>query len=162
MRTKTKVVLTVSAFTLLGFMLNPNAPLGAMVWGHPPAEAEPPAGALLGLLMVIGLVESVAFGLGIAFLAFGHPLVRRLAARSVDARAAWLAIVWSLASWVPHTAMHMTNGSNMARLVAIEYMFHLTLVVAAAVLARFFLRVARAQPAARSEAGSVSAAYASG
>lgn len=150
MNSKTKTVLTVVAFTVLGFLLNPNAPLGAVVFGAPPSDgAEEPTGAQIGLLMAVGLVESIAFGLGAALLLLGGALVRRLAAVGIPARAAWLATVWGLMSWVPHTALHMTAGDDMARLIAIEYGFHVTLVVAAIFVARFLVDLSQSRSAAR-------------
>lgn len=135
---KTKVAVTVVAFALLGFLLNPNAPLGAAVFGAPSDEGPQPTGGQVAALMAVALLESVAFGLGAAFLLFGLPLVRHLVGRPGAARAAWLAVAWSLLSWVPHTALHQTAGADFAKLVAIEYAFHVTLVLAAASIAWVF------------------------
>src|SRR5687767_6763120 len=52
--------------TVLGFLLGGNAPLGNILW--PPAHSDvQPEGANLALLIVMGVVEAVAFGAGCAF-----------------------------------------------------------------------------------------------
>lgn len=133
---RTKVILVAIAFAIVGFLLNPNAPLGGMLFGAPPEGSGPsPSGAQIAALMVVALVESIAFGVGVALLAFGLPRARRLIPRAGLATAAWIAVVWLLVSWVPHTAMHQTAGRDFAKLVAIEYAFHVTLVAGGAILA---------------------------
>jgi hypothetical protein len=150
-----KVIATVVVFTVLGFLLSPQAPLGAAIWGAPPAGGEDPTGAQIGLLMFVALVESIAFGLGVAFLVFAFPALVRALDPGAPARIAHLAIAWGLVSWVPHSALHQTNGDNMARLIVIEYAFHVTLIVAAAALAWVLLRARdakRVSPGAKSPA----------
>lgn len=140
MSTKVKVIAVTLVLAVVGFMLNPNSPSGAAVWGAPAEADADPTGPQIGLLMFIVVVESLAFGLGVAFLAFGYPLVKRAGVSTGVALPAFLAIAWSLVSWVPHTAMHMTNApGNYGRLILIEYLFHLTLVVGALLVARYFL-----------------------
>lgn len=131
--------------TLLGLLLSPHAPLGGMLFGAPPAGGAEPTGAQLGALMLVAAVEAVAFGLGLAFLAYGLGAMERRLGSSGATRAAHLAIVWGLVSWVPHSAMHQTNGDDFARLVVIEYAFHVTLVLAAGVLAWALVRAPRAR-----------------
>lgn len=143
MPSKTVVIATVAAFTLLGLLLTPHAPLGSVLWGPMPEGGAQPTGGQIGALMLVALIECVAFGLGAAFLLFGFPTVRRLVPRAGLARAAWLAIGWSLVSWVPHTALHQTAGDDFAKLVGIEYAFHVTLVLGAAAVAWALVATAR-------------------
>jgi hypothetical protein len=133
--------------TVLGFLLMGNAPLGNLLW--PPAEGPDPEGANLALLMVIGGIEAIAFGLGITFLFFGLPYVQNLTmTRGAYATAIWLSITWMLANWVPHTSLHMNVGNilvpaDFGGLVAIEYGFHLTLIIAGGLLAHAAVRSSR-------------------
>ena len=48
--------------------------------------------------------------------------------------AMYMAIIWLLVSWWPHDHFHSQVGSDMWRLIRIEYAFHVTLILAAAVL----------------------------
>lgn len=156
-------VLAVAALgALLGFLLGGSAPLGSMLW--PPADGPRPEGANLVLLMGMAAVEATAFGIGVAFLAFGYPAVRRAVPSPGMAVAAHLSLAWLFVNWVPHTALHMAHGNiltpdDFTGLVAIEYGFHFTLILAAATLlvaGRQALR-ARGTPAASPKATSTAA-----
>lgn len=148
MNTTTKALLVAIPAAILGFALELNGPLGAALWPEPPAGPEP-AGAALGALMGMGVLEALAFGAGVAFLVFGWAVVQRAPGVSKGlATGAYLAIAWLFVNWVPHSAMHMTNAhDDFARLALIEYVFHFTLMLGGATLALFFLRVLRASPA---------------
>lgn len=132
---------------VVGFALQPNGPLGSLVW--PPVEGgTEPVGVQLPLLMAVGVWEALAFGAGVAFLVFGWPLVARSTVAPALARATHLAIAWGLVSWVPHTSMHISNhATDLGRLIVIEYVFHVTLVAAAAITAWFFVETLRARSA---------------
>lgn len=148
MNLKTKVVATVLVFTIVGFLLNPQTPLGAAVFGAPAEEvagAAPPPSWAIPALIVVTLVQALAFGGGFAFLFFGKPFLARLGASAGLTTAAHLTVVWWLVSWVPHGAMHMTAGADLAKLVVVEYLFHVTLVASAASLAMYLVRVAEAR-----------------
>lgn len=146
MQTKAKVILTVVVFTLVGFLIQSNAPVGAMLW--PPAADLPEAtGAQLPLFLLYGLIAAVGFGLAVAFLVWGRPLVARLGLSKGLSTAAHLSIVWVLGNWVIHDSLHIANGHNLWGLIAIEYAFHGTLIVAGAILAWTMVAVARKQAA---------------
>lgn len=111
-------------------------------WPIPPTAPQPP-GNVLPLFIVLSLIESLSFGLGVAFLIFGRPLMVRMAGSQSLATAAYLAIAFLLVNWWPHDNLHrMTNG-DWSRLVLVEYGFHLPLMLAGAVLAWFFVSLAR-------------------
>lgn len=139
--------------TVLGFLLMGNAPLGKALWppSHGPAEPE---GTNLVLLMAIGAIEAVSFGLGACVLVFGLRHARNLTGTTGPlATAVWLSVTWLLVNWVPHTALHMNVGNLMTPedfggLVAIEYGFHLTLIMAGTVLMYTLFRVRQGVPAA--------------
>lgn len=134
--------------TVLGFLLMGQAPLGNILWAPEDNPVEP-EGANLILLMVIGGIEALAFGLGVTFLVFGRKHVQNLTmTRGGYATAVWLSISWLLVNWVPHTSLHMQVGNITAQsdytgLVAIEYGFHLTLIIAGALLAHACYRTTR-------------------
>lgn len=148
MVSKGKVIGVIVAGAIVGFLLQGTSPVGGMIW--PPAEGGPsPEGAQLPLLIVVGIIEATAFGAGVAFLAFGREHLRNAPVSSGLATAAYLAIAWGLVSWVPHTSLHISIGPNFWALIGIEYAFHVTLVLSAAVLAWFFVEVVRAPATAK-------------
>jgi hypothetical protein len=115
-------------------------------WPISPTAPQPP-GTVLPLFVALSLVESLSLGLGVAFLIFGRPLVSRLGGSPGLTTAAYVAIAFLLLNWWPHDNMHrMTNG-DWSRVVLVEYAFHLPLMLAGAVLAWFFVSLARRKPA---------------
>ena len=124
--------------------------LGQVIWPPTPGELPTPSGAQLPLIILLFVVEALLFGLGVAFLVFVLPLVRRTAARAgMDPRPVYLAIAWQLVSWWPHDNLHLSTSINdLNGLLMIEYGFHMTLMLSALVVARFFLATLRATIAA--------------
>lgn len=119
------------------FLLAPQSPLGQQLW---PAmlELDPaPVGVQVGLFMLLGVIESLAFGAGLAVLLVGGEPLRRLfgAQRVRLAAAAHLSVFWLLWSWWLHVGMHMTSGMRAGRVLFIEYAVHVTSILASAVLA---------------------------
>jgi hypothetical protein len=101
----------------------------------PPSPHMSPAAAQVPFFAVLGGINALALGMGVAFLAFGLPTMRRLVP-SAPGRAvgAYLAIAWLLMSWYPHGGLHASNGMDAEPLLWIEYAFHLPLIVAPLVL----------------------------
>jgi len=128
---------------VLAFLASPNAPLGGF-WGAQ-AEGAAPTGVQTLLFMILGAIQSLVFGLGIAFLIFGFSLTgARMPANLGWARAAHFAIAWSLFSWWPHSNFHQTLvPDNISGLLAIEYGFHVTLILAGLIVAYFFVTTMR-------------------
>ncbi len=123
---------------VIAFLLSPNAPLGGF-W-RPDAHMPMPTAGQLPHLLLINLAEVIAFGLGMSFLVFGYPLVRAIAPASPRlTRAVHLSITWLLVSWWPHDSLHIHNGMNLNGLIAIEYVFHVTLMATGVILAYFVL-----------------------
>ena len=131
---------------IIAFLASPNGPLGAF-W-RPSPDFPQPTDAQLPLFILLNATEALAFGFGIAFLIFGYPLVQTFvpATRGLTL-AAYLAVAWLLISWWPHDSLHFTNGINMSGLLAIEYGFHVTVMVAGVILVYFFLNVLRGRQA---------------
>lgn len=120
---------------IAAFLASPNAPLGGF-WGMQ-AGMHAPEGIQRGLFMLLAAIQSLAFGGGFAFLLFGKEAVRKfLPANDSLSLAVHLAISWSLLSWWLHSNLHQThNPDNIGGLLAIEYGFHVTLILGAAVIA---------------------------
>ena len=129
MRTWVKVALVTALFAVAAMVL------GQVIW--PPAPGMPqPSGGQLPFFILVSVFEAVAFGLGISFLLFGFPALLRLARGSRPrAWVMYLSVGWFLVSWWPHDNLHLHNGMDMQGLLYIEYGFHVTLIIAAAVLA---------------------------
>lgn len=115
---------------LVAMVFGPSGPAGGF-WGREPTPGL--EGGVLGALVVYALLEAAFFGFGIAWLA----LARRVTSVSTGS---YLAIGWMLVSWFPHGALHQSmEHDNWAGLAAVEYGFHLTMILAAVVVAREFL-----------------------
>ena len=127
---------------VIAFLASPNGPLGGF-W-RPSPDFPQPTDAQLPLFVLLNAIEALAFGFGIAFLIFGYSLVQTMlpAPRELTL-AAYLSTAWLLISWWPHDSLHITNGTNMSGLLALEYGFHVTMMVAGVILVYFFLNVLR-------------------
>jgi len=122
---------------VIAFVASPNGPLGGF-W-RPSPDFPQPTSAQLPLFILLNAAEALAFGLGIAFLIFGYPLMQAIAPASKRLTLwAFLSIACLLVNWWPHDSLHVANGVNMGGLLVIEYVFHITLIVAGAILAYFF------------------------
>lgn len=135
------IAIAVAGF-LVATLAGPNGPLGGF-WG---VEDTPGLeGGVLGALMLYSVFEAAAFGIGIAWLVLG----RRVIASPSGGTAVYLAIGWMLVSWWLHGSLHQSIvNDNYAALAGIEYGFHLTMIVAGAIVARYVWQQVRApQPA---------------
>jgi hypothetical protein len=130
-----KVLVVTLLVTIPAFLL------GHVIW-HPMGMAPSPG--QMPFFMVVSFFEALALGLGVSFLIFGLPLVRSVPSQlKTRAWLMYLGIGWALVSWWPHGNLHMSNGDNMQRLLYIEYGFHVTLVISAAIVAYCFLSLLR-------------------
>jgi hypothetical protein len=143
MKTPTKVWIVTLLLGILAFLTEPNSPLGRFWAPHPTVPQA--VGAQIPLFMLLGAAEALAFGLGVSFLLFGYSTLKANASVSAPlARAAHLSIAWLLINWWAHDSLHLHNGLNLNGLLAIEYGFHVTLIIAGVILARFFIAAIRA------------------
>jgi hypothetical protein len=142
MKTQTKVAIVTLVLGIVAFLTEPNGPLGAF-WA--PAPSVPQAiGVQVPFFMLLGVFEALSFGLGVAFLLYGYsPLKATFSVSTPLARAAHLSIAWLLINWWAHDSLHLHNGMNLNGLLGIEYAFHVTLIIAGAILARFFVALVR-------------------
>ncbi|MEM7338074.1 MAG: hypothetical protein AAF467_05470 [Actinomycetota bacterium] len=126
--------------TVIAMLFSAPGPLGGF-WGMESGETDPAGGALAALIGA-AIVEWIAFGIGLAWLAFGWPVVRRTDVPL--ALPAWAAIGWGLVSWAPHTSFHQSVAEgNYGGLAAVEWAFHVTLVIGACIVAAFTWQVLR-------------------
>jgi hypothetical protein len=132
---------------VIAFLASPNGPLGGF-W-RPSPDFPQPTEAQLPLFILLNVTEALVFGFGIAFLIFGYPLVQTmLRAQKGLTRVAHLALAWLLFSWWPHDSLHITNGTNMSGLLAIEYAFHVTVMLAGVILVYVFIMAPRGRESA--------------
>lgn len=108
--------------------------LSRVIWPDLPDMAAP-VGAQLPLLIGISAIESLAFGIGLAFLISGW---RYVSARSFGDKLVWISATWLLVSWWPHDNMHRVNPmGDYWGLIRIEWIFHFTLIIAGIIVASF-------------------------
>jgi hypothetical protein len=143
MKTQTKMAIVTVALGIAAFLTEPNGPLGAF-WAPSPSVPQA-SGVQVPLFMLLGVFEALSFGLGVAFLLYGYsPLKATFPVSTPLARGAHLSISWLLMNWWAHDSLHLHNGMNLNGLLGIEYTFHVTLIIAGAILARFFVALVRA------------------
>ncbi len=116
-------------------------PLSFVLWRTPAGVAGPPPSVLPILVPVEVVFPALSLGLGVAFLLFGRKLIRADRPPALS-RAAFLSIWWLLVNWWPHSNFHRVS-SGWASLAVIDYVFHVTVIIASVVVAVFFLSVVR-------------------
>ena len=116
-------------------------PLSFLLWRTPPGAAAPPSSMLPVFIPIAVVIPALSFGLGVAFILFGRQLMSAVRP-SLLSRASFVSIGWLLTNWWPHSNFHrVSNG--WANLVAIDYFFHTSVIVATCIVAVFFLTVVR-------------------
>lgn len=135
MSTKIKVILITLLFAIPTFLT------GRMIWPPSPMVPEPTS-AQLPFFILLSVFESVAFGLGVSFLIFGWPYVKKVTGKSKTLTwLVYLSIAWYLVNWWPHDNLHIHNGMDLQGLLYIEYGFHVTMIIAGAILAYAFFNL---------------------
>ncbi|POM25186.1 Dimodular nonribosomal peptide synthase [Actinomadura rubteroloni] len=107
------------------------------IWpGSTDVSAVP--GPWSGFFRGLYLAESLAFGLGVAFLMFGYPMLDRFDRPRWLTVLAHLAVGWLLASWWPQdNSYRLTGKTDWGSQAALVYGFNVTLMLAAGVLVAF-------------------------
>ena len=146
-----KVAIVTALVAVPAFLLGPVL--------FPPTDigVEPTAGQLpYFLFLAVG--DALLMGLGISFLLFGFPVMRKVSPDSkLRAWTMYLSIGYLMASWWLHLNLHTHNGMNLQGLLYIDYFFHLPLEIAGVALALCFISLMRnrmskdVQPAERAE-----------
>lgn len=134
MSIKTKAVLITLIFGIPAFLLS------RIIW-PPAAEFPQPNQFELPFFVLLSVLESTAFGLGIAFLILGYPFLKKHSGNSLLTKLAFFSVAWYLINWWPHDNMHAHNGLDPKGLLTIEYMFHSTMIIAGSILALYFYKV---------------------
>lgn len=129
MKTSTKLAVITTAVAIPAFMIGPVL--------FPPADiGVEPSAAQIPFFLFLAVTDAVLLGLGVSFLIFGLPVIRKVSPDSkARAWAMYLSIGYLMVSWWPHLNMHASNGFDFAGLLVIDYLFHLPLEVAGVVLA---------------------------
>lgn len=142
MKTWLKVLIVTVVVAIPAFLAEPNSPLG--VFWRPPAGGPAPQGAQVPLFIVLGVLDAVMLGLGVSFLIFGYPLIRAIgsASRSL-ALATYLSLSWVLLQWWAHDSLHISAGMDFGKILAIDYIFHVTIMIASLIAVSFFITITR-------------------
>src|SRR5438128_9220809 len=98
-RPRAMLIGVVAIFAVASFVLT------RVLWPDPAGVSGPPKNLLPGFVL-LGVLESLLFGLGVAFLLTGHGAVRRAGRRPLLSWAAYAGIAWMLLSWWPHDNFH--------------------------------------------------------
>ncbi|HET7009386.1 MAG TPA: hypothetical protein VFI11_01305 [Anaerolineales bacterium] len=132
-----KVVLVAVLVGLPAFLLGPA------LWPISP-DFPVPAPEQMPFFILLSVFDSLFLGLGIAFILFGWPLIRRMPGGSgALRRAVYLSIVFLLVSWWPHINLHNAVGFDLQGLLYIDYAFHIPLMISGGIVAYGFLNLFR-------------------
>ena len=110
--------------------------LGPVIF--PPADVGvEPTPAQIPFFLFLSLTDALLLGLGVSFLIFGLPVLRRVSPDSkARAWAMYLSIGYLMVSWWPHLNLHISTPiEDWWMLLYIDFLFHLPLEIAGAVLA---------------------------
>jgi hypothetical protein len=138
MSQRTKIIIVAAVCAVGSFLLS------RVIWPDAP-EALKPAGTLVPFFIILSILESLIFGVGVSFLVFGWRRVAELTKQGRSLWPAFIATAWLMVSWWPHDNMHRVNPEgNFVGLLRIEYLFHVTLIIAGFIVARYLWMTIRA------------------
>src|SRR5918997_348060 len=134
-----KVAIVTAVVGIPAFVLGPTL--------FPPADVGvEPTAAQIPHFIFLAVGDALLLGLGVSFLLFGFPVMRRVSPDSkLRAWAMYLSIGYLMVSWWPHLNLHASNGMDLGGLLLIDYFFHLPLEVAGVVLALSFVSLMRSR-----------------
>ncbi len=126
--------------------------LGRIIWPDTPSSIVPPPN-LLPFFLVPSLLEALAFGGGIAFLLVARPTGASDTQSQPLTTAAYVSTAWLLlAPWL-HGNLHRHLGFDLTSIARIEWAIHLTMLLAAVIVALYVARLVRvARPTHRARA----------
>ena len=139
MKTWIKVSIVTAVVGVPAFLLGPAL--------FPPAAGGPaPTAGQLPYFLFLAVGDALLLGLGISFLLFGFPVMRKVSPDSkLRAWTMYLSIGYLMVSWWPHLNLHAHNGLNLQGLLYIDYFFHLPLEIAGVALALCFISLMRSR-----------------
>jgi hypothetical protein len=136
MQLRTKATLITLAVAVPAMLLGPVL--------FPPSADISPTPVQMALLLPVLALEALALGLGVAFLRYGWPLVCRVVGENRRlVLATYVSSAWLLVNWWLHDNLHISNGLDINALIAIDWAFHTTLILASAVVCHAFLESLR-------------------
>jgi hypothetical protein len=123
MSTKVKAATLALVIAVPAFLLAPML--------FPPPPGPGPSSTQVPFFVLLTAFDSLLLGIGVAFVVFGWPLVRRVAPGSrATAIAMFIGVAWLTISWYPHIGLHTSAfGSTFGGLLVIDYLFHVPLYV---------------------------------
>lgn len=143
MKTMFKAAIIVILSATFGLLFSPFGPIGAQIWPEPNNAVVPTATQGI-LLLGYTLLGAIAMGLALAFLVLGWGYTKRaFAGRPRLAALVHVSVVWILGNFWVHDNLHMVNGLNVDGLIAIEYTFHTTIMVASLIAMYGIVELAR-------------------
>jgi hypothetical protein len=121
MPSKAKIAAIVLPIALVAYLVAPSL--------FPPPPGPPPTTAQVPLLLLLRALDSLLLGIGVAFVVFGWPLVRRITPDSRRrAVVMFAAVAWVTISWYPHIGLHGSAfGATLSGVLVIDYIFHIPL-----------------------------------
>jgi hypothetical protein len=139
MKTWIKVAIVTALVAVPAFLMGPVV--------FPPADiGVEPTAAQIAHFLFLAVGDALLLGLGISFLLFEFPVMRRVSPDSkLRAGAMYLSIGYLMDSWWPHLNLHAFNGMNLGGLLLIDYFFHLPLEVAGVLRALSFVSLMRSR-----------------
>jgi hypothetical protein len=105
-----KVVSVTLLLAIAAFLFGSHGPLGQTLWPAPVSLASPPTAMQVKLFMLLDAVEALAFGLGLAFVFFAWPAVKRIVPSTGCAAIMYVSTAWFLVNWWIHDNFHMVAG----------------------------------------------------
>jgi hypothetical protein len=120
------------AGAVLAAIVGPRGPLGGF-WAPSP-HVPRVDGALQVGFITWHIVETLAFGVGLAILLLGRNWFNHRTTTPGRATTVWLSAAWLFASWMPHAALHQHIGMQPTALLTIEWVFHGGAILAIATL----------------------------
>jgi len=127
------IALIILVFAIITFLTGP------VIW--PPISDPMPTPSQIPFFIFLSAIESLLFGFGIAFIFIAWPHLKRVRSEAKTRTIlAFISLVWLLISWWPHGNLHMHVGLDFSGLLAIDYGFHLTIMLATLLLVNYFIK----------------------
>lgn len=146
MHSRRKWLLVIVPSALLALLSYPMMPIGSLLWPMPHHGGLdlPSASPLyMGLLTLYLVMESIAFGVAIAFLVFGRQHLKAATNRG-QATISFVCLAWVTGIWPLHMYAHMHHPmSNHVATLIIDYSFHAPIYIAGSLLVFSLLSIFR-------------------
>ena len=110
--------------------------LSGILWPNLPGMISPDPNQV-PLFIVLAVIESISFGIGVSFILFGWKSFRSIMPENRNlSLLSFVSASWLLVSWWPHDNLHRTMAmGDYWQLIRIEWGFHFTLIIAGIIVA---------------------------